>query len=399
MYLGSHPALADLRAWHGEFTRIRRDLHAHPERGFEEVRTATVVNGLLERFGVDEIHTGIGRTGIVGLIHGIGGAGGPMIGLRADMDALPMQEENAFDHRSTTPGMMHGCGHDGHTTMLLAAARYLATHRNFSGTVCLIFQPGEEGFAGAQAMIDDGLFDRFDCRQVFAMHNWPGLAPGKLAVRPGPMMAAADRVTIEIDGRGGHGAHPYLAVDPVVVAAHIICAAQTIVSRSVPPLQSGVVSLCSIQSGAAGAFSVIPAHALLTGTVRTFTESVQTLIEQRLGEICSGVAAAFGAKARLKYERLYPATINTEAEAAFGAEVARELVGAEHFVADLEPSMGAEDFSFMLRQRPGAYFRIGQGGAETGCFLHNTRYDFNDAILPLGAALFVRLAERALPTT
>ena len=399
MYLGSHPALADLRAWHGEFTRIRRDLHANPELGFEEVRTAGVVTKLLEQYGVDEIHGGIGRTGVVGLIHGIGGAGGPMIGLRADMDALPMEEENTFEHRSSRAGLMHGCGHDGHTTMLLAAARYLAAHRNFSGTVCLIFQPGEEGFAGAQAMIDDGLFERFDCRSVFAMHNWPGLPPGQLSVRPGPMMAAADKVTIEIDGRGGHGAHPYLAVDPVVVAAHIICAAQSIVSRSVPPLHSGVVSLCSVQSGTPGAFSVIPAHALVTGTVRTFSESTQSLIEKRLGEICAGVASAFGATARLRYERLYPATINTEAEAAFGAQVARELVGAQNFIDDLDPSMGAEDFSFMLRQRPGAYFRIGQGGAETGCFLHNTRYDFNDAILPLGAALFVRLAERALPTT
>ena len=399
MYLASHPALADLRAWHGEFTRIRQDLHANPELGFEEVRTAGVVSRLLESYGVDEIHTGIGKTGVVGLIHGLGGAGGPLIGLRADMDALPMQEENSFEHRSTTPGRMHGCGHDGHTTMLLAAARYLAKRRNFSGTVCLIFQPGEEGFAGAQAMIDDGLFDRFDCRSVYAMHNWPGLPPGKLAVRPGPMMAAADQVTIEIDGRGGHGAHPYLAIDPVVVAAHIICAAQSIVSRAVPPLQSGVVSLCSIQSGTPAAFSVIPAHALVTGTVRTFSPIVQELIEKRLGEICAGVAAAFGATARLKYQRLYPATINTEAEAEFGAEVARELVGPDNFIGDLEPSMGAEDFSFMLHQRPGAYFRIGQGGAETGCFLHNTRYDFNDAILPLGAALFARLAERALPTT
>ena len=399
MYLGSHPALADLRAWHGEFTRIRQDLHAHPELGFEEVRTAGVVTKLLEKYGVDEIHTGIGKTGVVGLIHGVGGAGGPMIGLRADMDALPMQEENTFGHCSAIPGMMHGCGHVGHTTMLLAAARYLAAHRNFSGTVCLIFQPGEEGFAGAQAMIDDGLFDRFDCRSVYAMHNWPGLAPGKLAVRPGPMMAAADKVTIEIDGRGGHGAHAYLAIDPVVVASHIICAAQSIVSRAVPPLRSGVVSLCSIQSGRPEAFSVIPAHALITGTVRTFADDVRSLIQKRLGEVCAGVSAAFGATARLRYERLYPATINTEAEAAFGAEVARELVGAGNFVADLEPSMGAEDFSFMLLHRPGAYFRIGQGGAETGCFLHNTRYDFNDAILPLGAALFVRLAERALPTT
>jgi hippurate hydrolase len=281
--------------------------------------------------------------------------------------------------------------------MLLAAARYLAQTRQFDGTAHLIFQPGEEGFAGAQAMIDDGLFDRFPCDQVFAMHNWPGLPPGKVAVRPGPMMAAADRISIRIEGRGGHGAHPHLAVDPVLVAAHIITAAQSIVSRNVSPMHSAVVSLCSLQAGSPGAFSVIPQSATLTGTVRTFSESVQDDIQQRLTHLCSMVAAGFGASAQVAYERIYPATINSEAQALFAQQVAADVFGKDNLVTDLEASMGAEDFSFMLRVRPGAYFRIGQGGAAAGRMLHNARYDFNDEILPLGGALFVRLAEKAMP--
>jgi hippurate hydrolase len=313
------------------------------------------------------------------------------------MDALPMHEENDLPHRSRKAGAMHGCGHDGHMTMLLGAARYLAANRDFDGTVHLIFQPGEEGFAGAQAMIDDGLFERFPCDTVYAMHNWPALPPGTIAVRPGPMMAAADRVTITIRGRGGHGAHPYLTVDPVLVAAHVITAAQSIVSRNVSPIDSAVVSLCSIQAGHPGAMSVIPDEAKLVGTVRTFRTETQALVEQRLRALVDSIAGGFGATAELFYERIYPATINSHREALFGARVAEELVGAERVVRDLEPSMGAEDFSFMLQVRPGAYFRIGQGGAEAGSLLHSTRYDFNDAILPVGAALFVRLAEQSMP--
>ena len=397
MYLAVHPAIAGLRAWQADLTAIRHALHATPELGFEEHATSELVVRQLERYGVDEIHRGLGKTGVVGVIRGRAGTSGRTVGLRADMDALPMAEENDFAHRSTVAGRMHACGHDGHTAMLLGAARWLAKTREFDGTVHLIFQPGEEGYAGARAMIQDGLFERFPCDAVYAMHNWPGLAPGTIAVKPGPMMAAADRVTITIEGKGGHGAHAYLAIDPVVVAAHVITAAQTIVSRNVGPLDSAVLSLCSIQAGHPAAMSVIPREAVITGTVRSFRPQTQDMIEQRLAQLAESVAIGFGATARVHYERMYPATVNTRDEALFGAEVAEELVGAERVLRDLEPSMGAEDFSFMLEQRPGAYFRIGQGGAESGCFLHNPRYDFNDEILPLGAALFVRLAERSLP--
>ena len=399
LHLAKHPAVAAIRGWQADLSTIRRQLHRNPELGFEEHLTGTLVARQLERYGVDEIHRGIGKTGLVAVIRGRRNDSGRTIGLRADMDALPIQEDNDFEHRSCLPGLMHGCGHDGHTTMLLAAARYLAQTRQFDGTANLIFQPGEEGFAGAQAMIDDGLFTRFPCDRIFAMHNWPALEPGQVAVRPGPMMAAADRISIRIDGKGGHGAHPHLSVDPVVVAAHIITAAQSIVARNVSPLQSAVVSLCSLQAGSPGAFSVIPGAATLTGTVRTFSDAVQDTIQKRLASLCSSIAAGFGATAQVTYERIYPATINDEAQALFGQQVAAEVFGEQNLVTDLEPSMGAEDFSFMLRVRPGAYFRIGQGGAAAGRMLHNARYDFNDEILPLGGALFARLAERAMPLT
>jgi amidohydrolase len=396
-YLGAHRALAALRSQHRELTELRRTLHSHPELGYEEVFTSNLVAERLASFGVDQIHRGLGKTGVVGVIRGRTDSRGATIGLRADMDALPMQENNAFAHRSTRNGLMHACGHDGHTTMLLGAARHLAQTRDFDGTVHLIFQPGEEGFAGAQAMIDDGLFDLFPCDQVFAMHNWPGLPAGRIAMRAGPMMAAADRVTIRIVGRGGHGAHAYLAVDPVVVAAHVITAAQTIVSRNVAAMDSAVVSLCGMQAGDLSAMSVIPGEATLVGTVRTFRDDTRQLVEDRLRTLVESIAGGFGAQGEVSYERLYPATINAPEQAAFGLAVARELVGDANVVDDLPPSMGSEDFAFMQRVRPGAYFRIGQGGAERGCTLHNSRYDFNDEILPLGAALFVRLAERALP--
>jgi amidohydrolase len=385
-----------LRNEHAELTALRRDLHAHPELGFEEHRTVEVVTRELERLGV-EYHAHVGKTGVVAVIPGKGGDSGRAIGLRADMDALPMHEENDFAHASRFKGRMHGCGHDGHTVMLLGTARYLAATRRFDGTAYLIFQPGEEGFAGGKAMIDDGLFERFPADEIYALHNWPGLPPGTIAVRPGPMMAAADRIEIHIEGRGGHGAHPYMAIDPVLVAGHMITAAQSIVSRNVSPLDTAVVSLCAMQAGNLAAMSVIPRDARLVGTVRTFRAQTQDMVERRLNDLVHSIAAAFGAKATLKYERVYPATVNTEREAEFAARVADTLIGPENVIRDLEPSMGSEDFSFMLQRRPGAYARLGQGGAEGGCFLHNSRYDFNDEVIPLGAGYLAALAEHALP--
>jgi len=385
-----------ISGWHAEFTALRRDLHMHPELGFEEHRTAKIVSERLAAFGIEH-HAGIGRTGIVAVVHGRSNASGRAVGLRADMDALPMQEENEFAHKSRYDGRMHGCGHDGHTTMLLAAARYLHATRNFDGTAYLIFQPGEEGYAGAKAMIEDGLFERFPAGQVYALHNWPGLPPGRIGITPGPAMAAADRIEIKIDGRGGHGAHPHAAIDPVLVAGHIITAVQSIVSRNVSPIDTAVVSLCAMQAGNPGAMSVIPAHATLVGTVRTFRPATQDMIERRLAELVPAIAAAFGASAKLKYERVYPATVNHAREAEFAATVAEALVGAENVVRNLDPSMGSEDFSFMLQAKPGAFARLGQGGIEGGCFLHNSLYDFNDAVIPLGAGYLAALAETAMP--
>ena len=392
-------AFAHIAQFHPELTALRRDLHAHPELGYEEVYTAERVTQALKLCGVDEVHTGIGKTGVVGVIHGRSNKSGKMVGLRADMDALPMTEQNDFAWKSAKGGLMHGCGHDGHVAMLVGAARYLAETRNFDGTVALIFQPGEEGYAGAKAMIDDGLFERFPVQAVFAMHNWPHMRPGTIGLNPGAMMAASDRVTIEITGRGGHGAHPYQNIDPVLVAAHTITALQSVVSRNIRAIDSGVVSICAVQTGDLGAMSVVPSKATLVGTVRTFNPSVQDLIERRITELCSAVALGFGATASVKYERLYPPTINSTAEALFMMRVAEGLVGSSQLVRDLDPSMGSEDFSFMLQVKPGAYMRIGQG-TENGpgsCALRNNRYDFNDAILPLGGAMHASLAEQFMP--
>ena len=392
-------AFAHIAELHPELTRLRRDLHAHPELGFEEFYTARRVKEALVLCGVDEIHEGIGKTGVVAVIRGQRDTRARMLGLRADMDALPMVESNEFAWKSCKSGLMHGCGHDGHVAMLIGAARYLAETRRFDGTAVLIFQPGEEGFAGARVMVEDGLFDRFPVQSVYAMHNWPAMRPGTIGINMGPMMAAADRITIEVTGRGGHGAHAYLTVDPVLVAAHIITAVQSLVSRNVRPIDSAVVSICAMQAGDLGAMSVIPGKAVLVGTVRTFSSDVQDMVQQRLSELCSGVALGFGATATVHYERIYPATVNTEKEAAFAADVAQSLVGPDHVTRDLEPSMGAEDFSYMLQVKPGAYMRIGQGGT-TGVgstSLHNSRYDFNDDILQLGRALHASLVEQGMP--
>jgi hippurate hydrolase len=390
--------VASIRRWADDFTRIRRDLHAHPELGFDEHRTARLVGDTLAACGIEH-HAGIGKTGIVAVIEGRRDSKGRRIGLRADMDALPLQEENDFAHRSRYDGRMHGCGHDGHTTMLLAAARYLHETRDFDGVAFLIFQPGEEGHAGAKAMIDDGLFERFPAERVYALHNWPALPPGKIGITPGPAMAAADRIEIVIDGRGGHGAHPHIAVDPVLVAGHVITAVQSIVSRNVSPIDTAVISLCAMQAGNPGAMSVIPAHAKLVGTVRTFRTKTQDMIEQRLHELVGSIAAAFGARAKVDYQRVYPPTINHDEDAEFAAHVAEALIGRDNVVRNLDPSMGAEDFSFMLQAKPGAFARLGQGGAEQGAFLHSSRYDFNDSVLPLGAGYLASLAMHAMPIT
>lgn len=390
-------AFAHIAQYHPELTAFRRDLHAHPELGFEEVYTSARVREALRHAGVDEVHEGIGRTGVVGIIHGQGRSSGSMIGLRADMDALPMAEHNDFAWKSCKSGLMHGCGHDGHTAMLVGAARYLAATRHFDGTAVLIFQPGEEGLGGARVMIEDGLFERFPVQSVYAMHNWPAMRPGTVGINSGAMMAAADRVTIEVTGRGGHGAHAYQTVDVVLVAAHIVTAVQGIVSRNVRPLESAVISLCAVQAGDLGAFSVLPGTATLVGTVRTFDPAVQEMVECRIKELCNAIALGFGATATVRYERIYPATINTESDARFAGDVAASLVGEENVDRDLEPSMGAEDFSFMLQARPGAYLRLGQGMGAGNSTLHNSRYDFNDDVLPLGAALHAGLVEQAMP--
>ncbi len=384
----------------GELVALRRELHAMPELGFEERRTGARLVQALRACGVDEIHEGIGRTGLVAVVHGqpaknASGSGGPrLLGLRADMDALPLREQNDFAWKSATPGLMHACGHDGHCAMLVGAARYLAQTRRFSGSAVLVFQPGEEGYGGAREMIADGLFDRFPVEAIYAMHNWPHLPPGKIGLNRGAMMAAADRVQINIQGRGGHGAHPHLSVDPVLIAGHIITAVQSLVSRNIAPVDQAVVSLCAMQAGDAGAFSVIPELAQLTGTVRSFKPEVQQLLEERMTRMVESVALGFGASAKVDYQRLYPATINSAREADFAVRVARWLVGAEHVDDELPPSMGSEDFAFMLQAKPGAYLRLGQGGP---CGLHQPRYDFNDEILPLGAALFAALVEQGLP--
>jgi hippurate hydrolase len=395
-------AFSHIAKFHPELTAFRRDLHANPELGFEEIYTSARVIEALKVCGVDAIHTGIGKTGVVALVHGQGRSAqnpGRMIGLRADMDALPLPEHNDSLWKSKNAGLMHACGHDGHTAMLLGAARYLAETRQFDGTAVLIFQPGEEGYAGARALMEDGLFHRFPCEQVYAQHNSPDTPLGVIGVTPGPMQAAADTIRIHIMGKGGHGARPHQSVDPVLVAAHIITAAQSIVARNVSAFDQAVISICAMQAGHPTATSVIPGEATLVGTVRTYSEAVQQTIEDRLRHLCESVAHGFGATAQLTYTRGYPATVNTVPEANFAADVATTLVGADRVWRNMTPSMGAEDFSFMLQAKPGAYLRVGQGAIDgPGPHpLHNSRYDFNDAILPLGAALHASLVEQAMP--
>ncbi|MDA8109941.1 MAG: M20 family metallopeptidase [Betaproteobacteria bacterium] len=385
-----------IRRYHAELQQIRRDLHAHPELGYEENRTSGIVAEKLASWGV-EVHRGLARTGVVGVVPGRRTASGRAIGLRADMDCLPMHETGDVPHRSRHDGKMHGCGHDGHTTMLLGAARYLAETRAFDGTAYLIFQPAEEGGAGGKAMVDEGLFERFPANEIYALHNWPPLPAGKMAVGAGPMMAATDEIQLVIRGKGGHAALPHLAVDPVVVAAQVIGALQTIASRNVSPVDSLVVSLCSMQTSQLGAFNVIPDFVKLIGTVRSFRPETRDLAESRIKAIVSGVAQALGAAAELEYKRGYPATINSDREAEFAARVGERVFGKDNVIRNPEPTMGGEDFSFMLQARPGAYVWLGQGGGPSSCFLHNPGYDFNDAVIPLGAGYLAALVEQSLP--
>ena len=375
----------DIKAW-------RRDLHAHPELLYDVYRTAAAVADKLKSFGCDEVVTGIGRTGVVGVIHG-GKGRDPrkVIGLRADMDALPIQEANDFPYKSTVPGKMHACGHDGHSAMLLGAARYLAETRNFAGTAVVIFQPAEEGGAGGKSMVQDGLMERFGIEEVYGMHNYPGLPVGQFAIRPGPLMASADRLTIEIEGHGGHAARPHLTVDSVLVGAQIVSQIQSIVARNVDPLQSAVVSICMFQAGSTD--NVIPQTAFLRGTARSLTAEVRDLLERRLHEVVEGTARLHGAKATFTYKRDYPVTRNHERQTAFASAVAAEVVGRERVEENTPPVMGAEDFSFMLEARPGAFIFVGNGDSAG---LHHPAYDFNDEVIPIGTSYWVRLAETAL---
>ncbi|MFZ6862065.1 M20 aminoacylase family protein [Undibacterium sp. Ji67W] len=382
-----------------EIQQIRRDIHAHPELCYEEHRTSEIVARKLEEWGIPVVR-GLGGTGIVGIINN--GSSERAIGLRADMDALPMQEINTFAHTSKHPGKMHACGHDGHTAMLLGAAHYLSKYKLFDGTVYVIFQPAEEGGGGARAMIDDGLFEKYPMEAVFGMHNWPGAAVGTFGVTPGPMMASSNEFYVTVKGKGAHAAQPHKGIDPIIAAIQIAQSWQSIVSRNASPLESAVLSVTQIHSGSAT--NVIPDEAQLVGTVRTFSTSMLDMIEQRMRTIAQHTAAAFDAEVDFEFKRNYPPLVNHAKETAFATEVMRAVVGVENVDAQVEPTMGAEDFAFMLQEKPGCYVFIGNGDGEHRdighglgpCNLHNPSYDFNDDLLPIGATYWVRLAETYL---
>ena len=386
------PIVDKIAALEGELTAWRRDLHAHPELGFEETRTSDLVAAKLAGFGV-EVHRGVGKTGVVGVLKN--GTKKKSIGLRADMDALPIQEENAFAHRSRNDGRMHACGHDGHTSMLLGAAKYLAATRKFDGTVNFIFQPAEEGRGGAKAMIDDGLFRRFPCEVIFGMHNRPSLPLGRFAVRSGPMMAGGAFFDIDIEGRGAHGARPESGVDPVLVGSQLVAALQSLVSRNVRPVDTAVVSVTRFHAGEA--YNVIPQRARLSGTARAFSNDVMALIGANMARLAEGVAAGFGARAKTDFRVMFPPLLNDPREADYAAGICAALVGAENVMRDPPLIMASEDFSYMLNEVPGCYINIGNDGDGDGaCEVHNPRYDFNDRALPYGASFFARLVETRL---
>jgi len=386
------PVKPGIVARHAEMTAWRRRIHANPETAFEEVATAELVAGLLREFGL-EVHRGLAKTGVVGTLRN--GTSGRAIGLRADMDALHLQELTNLPYRSLVPGKMHACGHDGHTAMLLGAAQYLAESRNFDGTVHFIFQPAEENVAGGRTMVEDGLFRLFPVEAVYGMHNMPGIEVGTMAMRPGPMMASADFFEIDVLGKGAHGAFPHQGIDPVLIGAEIVLALQRIVARGIDPLQAAVVSVTQFTAG--HTTNVIPESARLAGTTRALLPEVQDAIEQAVRQIAQGIAAAHGASVACRYDRRYPPTINTVAETALAADAARTVVGDANVRSDLPPVMGAEDFAWMLRERPGCYVWIGNGREQGGCHVHNPHYDFNDEILPIGASYWAALAEQLLP--
>jgi hippurate hydrolase len=386
------PIVNRISALHDEVTAWRRDIHEYPELQFDVHRTAGIVADKLKEFGCDEIVTGIGKTGVVGIIKGRNTGSGKVIGLRADMDALPLTEITGLAHASKVPGKMHACGHDGHTAMLLGAAKYLAETRNFDGSVAVIFQPAEEGGGGGREMVNDGMMDRFGIQEVYGMHNAPGLPVGKFALRPGPLMAAADRIEILVEGKGGHAAKPHLSVDTILIASQIIVNAQSIVSRNVDPLQNAVVSICAFNAGFTD--NVIPQTARLQGTVRTLTPEMRDFVEARLHAIVEGTAAVFGGTAKLVYHRDYPVTKNHADNTIFAGDAAAAVVGEDGINRDTVPVMGGEDFSFMLEARPGAFIFIGQGDGPN---VHHPAYDFNDEIIPIGMSYWAKLVESRLP--
>ncbi len=390
------PQISDIAPYVDELTAIRRDLHAHPELGFEEVRTSAMVADKLTEFGVDEVHTGIARTGVVGVLRGSGGSN-RAIGLRADMDALPIHETNTFAHRSRNDGLMHACGHDGHTTMLLGAARYLAEHRKFDGTVYLIFQPAEENAGGGGVMVEEGLFERFPVEQVYALHNMPGMPLGDFAMCPGPCMASADEFSITITGRGGHVAMPDRTCNPVLAGAQIVTALATAVGQNVNPLHGGLIAVPVFEAG--DATNVVPQQITLRGTARSLTPSVRDTLEEQVKRISTGIAAAAGASAEVEYHRFYPPTVNAEEETRTAADVAASIVGAGRVNANAAPEMGSEDFSFMLEKRPGCFAWIGNGvsAGKGGVMLHNPAYDFNDDVIAYGVGYWTQLVETTLP--
>ncbi len=385
------PVIPEISAFHGEMTAWRRDFHRHPELGFEEERTASIVAERLASFGI-EVHRGLGRTGVVGTLRA--GAGGT-IGLRADMDALPMEEKNDLPHRSQNPGRMHACGHDGHTTMLLGAARYLAASRNFAGTVRFIFQPAEEGRGGAKAMIEDGLFEKFPVDTVFGLHNAPRRRLGTFFTRPGPLMAGSANFDILVEGRGAHAARPENGIDPVVAAAHVVTALQTVVSRTVSSLDTAVLSLTQIHGGSA--YNVIPDHVNICGNARAYRGEVMDKIETSIARIIAGIAQSFGARLSLDFRHTYPPLINHEREAMIAADAAASVVGEANVDRNGPLRTASEDFSLMLQKRPGAFIFLGGGDDDGVRDVHNPHYDFNDEILPLGASYFARLVEMNLP--